>query len=323
MRSPAPPPSDTVATTLSTVNVANFAPTSTVTANVSFQANLKASQSVSASEATYVAATSAVNMASGNVTPDFSRSVEIYDSQGTPRTLTFSFLKSATANQWHTEVYVDPASITTGTTNGQVMRGTVAFNTDGTWDLGATSFVDGGGTAITASSGDFSVAIPFDTATLGIAAQTVKFDWGTDNLANGMTQYDGSSTLVSTTVDGAAVGQVSAINISEAGIVTAVYTNGIQQNKFKLPVGTVPNPNGLAPYSGNTFTQTSFSGSLTKREAGTNGAGLYSPSSLESSTVDLANEFSKMILTQRAFSASTRIITTSDEMLEELLRIKR
>ena len=271
----------------------------------------------------YDASDSTMNMASGSVNPDFSRSVEIYDSLGTPRTLTYSFLKSEFANQWHVEVYVEPASLTTGVTDGQVMRGTLAFNTDGTWDASNSSFDDGAGTAITASDDDFTTDIPFDTADLGIDAQTITFDWGTDGTADGMTQYDGESTLVSTAVDGAQVGQLAAISIDENGMLTAIFENGITMDKYQIPIGLVPNPNGLGAHSGDVFIQTAQSGDLTKRTPGTNGAGLFAPSSLEASTVDLANEFSKMIMAQRAFSAAAKIITTSDEMLDELLRTKR
>ena len=271
----------------------------------------------------YDASDSTMNMASGAVTPDFSRSVEIYDSLGTPRTLTYSFLKSEYANRWHVEVYVEPASLTTGVTDGQVMRGTLAFNTNGTWDATNSSFTDGAGNALTASGGDFTTDIPFDTTDLGIDAQTVTFDWGTDGLADGMTQYDGESTLVSTSVDGAQVGQLAAISIDENGTLTAIFENGITMDKYQIPIGLVPNPNGLGAHSGNVFIQTAISGDLTKRTPGTNGAGLFAPSSLEASTVDLANEFSKMIMAQRAFSAAAKIITTSDEMLDELLRTKR
>ena len=276
-------------------------------------------------QSTYSGADSLKNMVSGTIVPDFSRSVQIYDSLGTPRTLTYSFLAGPTANQWYAEVYVDPASDTTGVVDGQVMRGTIAFNTDGTYDAGNTSFTDGAaiGTAITPLAGNFTTAVPFDTATLGIAAQSITFNFGTDGEADGMTQYDGESTLVSTSVDGAQVGQLSAISVNEEGMITAIFENGITEDKFQIPVGTVPNPNGLGAHSGNVFTQTAQSGDLTRRVPGTNGAGLFAPSSLEASTVDLANEFSKMILAQRAFSASAKVITTSDEMLDELIRVKR
>lgn len=279
--------------------------------------------SVTTTASTYNGADTTVNMASGNVVPDFSRSVEIYDSLGTPRTLTYAFLRSTTANQWHTEVYIEPDLADSSVVDGQVMRGVIAFNTNGTWDLANSFFTDGAGTTLTDTAGDYVVDVPFDTTALGIDAQTITFDWGTDGEADGMTQYDGQSTLVSTAVDGAQVGQLAAISIDENGVLTAIFENGITQDKYQIPIGLVPNANGLGAHSGNVFIQTAFSGDLTKRVPGTNGAGLFAPSSLEASTVDLANEFSKMIMAQRAFSAAAKIITTSDEMLDELLRTKR
>ncbi len=285
-------------------------------------ADIDATVDVTAS--TYNGADTTINMASGNVVPDFSRSVEIYDSLGTPRTLTYGFLKSATANQWHVEVFVEPSSLADSTVvDGQVMRGVIAFNTNGTWDLSNTFLTDGAGTTLTDTAGDYTVDVPFDTTALGIDAQTITFDWGTDGEADGMTQYDGESTLVSTAVDGAQVGQLAAISIDENGVLTAIFENGITQDKYQIPIGLVPNANGLGAHSGNVFIQTAISGDLTKRVPGTNGAGLFAPSSLEASTVDLANEFSKMIMAQRAFSAAAKIITTADEMLDELLRTKR
>jgi flagellar hook protein FlgE len=274
---------------------------------------------------TYAPGSSTTNMASGTTTPDFSRSVEIYDSLGTPRTLTYAFLRSPVANQWYTEVFVEPASLTTGVVDGQVLRGVLAFNTNGTWDATNTRLYAGdtSDTLLTPTGGDYVVDVPFDTGTLGIDAQTITFDWGTDGEADGMTQYDGESTLVSTAVDGAQVGQLAAISIDENGILTAIFENGITQDKYQIPIGLVPNANGLGAHSGNVFIQTAASGDLTKRTPGSNGAGLFAPSSLEASTVDLATEFSKMIMAQRAFSAAAKIITTADEMLDELLRTKR
>ena len=164
--------------------------------------------SVTINASTYAAADTNTNMASGNTTPDFARSVEIYDSLGTPRTLTYGFLKSDTANQWYVEVYIDSSLADSSVVDGQVMRGVIAFNTNGTWDLSNSFFVDGAGNTLTDTDGDYTVDVPFDTTALGIDAQSITFDWGTDGEADGMTQYDGESTLVSTAVDGAQVGLV-------------------------------------------------------------------------------------------------------------------
>jgi flagellar hook protein FlgE len=90
-----------------------------------------------------------------------------------------------------------------------------------------------------------------------------------------------------------------------------------------IPVATFVNPNGMNPLTGNVFQQTDSSGLPVVREAGSAGAGTVAQATLESSTVDLGEEFTTMITTQRAYSAAAKIITTSDDMLEELIRIKR
>ncbi len=90
-----------------------------------------------------------------------------------------------------------------------------------------------------------------------------------------------------------------------------------------IPVATMVNPNGMDSLSGNVWIETDFSGQPTVREAGSAGSGSVQQSALEASTVDLGEEFTSMITTQRAYSAAAKIISTSDEMLEELLRVKR
>ena len=103
----------------------------------------------------------------------------------------------------------------------------------------------------------------------------------------------------------------------------ASFTNGATQKIYKLPIATFANPLALDPRTGNVYAQTTASGEFNLRDAGRGGAGTVSPSSLEGANVDLAEEFTKMIVTQRAYSANARVITTTDEMLDELIRISR
>ncbi len=104
---------------------------------------------------------------------------------------------------------------------------------------------------------------------------------------------------------------------------TALFANGDVRPIYKIPIATFPNPNGLGANSGNVYNQTDMSGLMFMRGAGTGGAGKVQMSVLESSTVDIAKEFTTMITTQRAYSASAKIISTANEMLEELMRVKR
>ena len=102
-----------------------------------------------------------------------------------------------------------------------------------------------------------------------------------------------------------------------------MFENGDIRPVFKIPIATFPNPSGLGQNTGNIFTQTDFSGLFFLRTGGTGGAGKVQNSVLESATVDIAKEFTNMITTQRAFSASAKILSTADEMLDELVRVKR
>ena len=157
----------------------------------------------------------------------------------------------------------------------------------------------------------------------GAADLNIDFDFGTVGQADGLTQFAAAYNPSFIDTDGAAFGQFSGVTISEAGLVTALFENGDIRPIFKIPVATFPNPNGLGSNTGNVYNQTDFSGLFFLRTAGTGGAGTVQNSVLESSTVDVAKEFTNMITTQRAYSASAKIISTADEMLDELVRIKR
>ena len=259
---------------------------------------------------TYDAATSAKNMASNTLTPDFERSVQIFDSKGGARQLTMGFMKQAFSNKWHVEAYIEPAGDTTAT-DGLLASGTISFNADGTVDLVNTS------TALTAA-----ISIPW-TPTLGLSAQSVTLNFGTQNKADGLSQFDGPSQLKGSSVDGALFGELSTIQVDSLGFVTALFENGVTQKIYKLPVAMFKNPNGLSAKTGNAYISTDASGTFNLQEAGVGGSGQVAPSTLEASTVDIAKEFTNMILAQRAFSASSRIITTADDMLDELIRLKR
>ncbi len=145
---------------------------------------------------------------------------------------------------------------------------------------------------------------------------------GDANVNNGMTQFAGSYQINFITQNGAQFGNFAGVSVGSDGIVTALFDNGVTRPVFMVPVATFVNPNAMESLSGNVYIETDFSGSATVREAGSGGAGDVTGAALESSTVDLGEEFTAMIVTQRAYSAAAKIITTADEMLDELLRIK-
>ena len=299
-------------TQLQTINTSGLTGTAEATTNVNIRANLQSTQAVNAAEGTYDPTTSANNMASGAITPDFTRDVLVYDAQGGSKNLTMSFLKSSTANQWHVEVYANPASevATAGSyVDGQVATGTLAFNQDGTLDLSNTSPA-------------LQTAIGINW-TGGVAPSSINLDLGTDGTASGMTQFASDSALISSHADGAVFGNVIGVQVGNDGVVTALFDNGLAKAVYQLPVATFQNPDGLQRRNGNAYSVSDQSGTFALQLPGSGGAGTLSPSTLEGSNVDLGTEFVKLITTQRAFSASTKIITTADEMLQELNQVKR
>lgn len=279
---------------------------------VDLRANLQSSQTISPLEGTYDPTASGFNMASGTVPADFERSVQVFDSQGQTHTLIISALKSSVVNQWHIEIYADPASETNnlgGNIDGQVVTGTLAFNSDGSIDVGS-------------STAALFTAIAIDW-TNGASNSAITFDLGSDGDTDGFTQFDSASTLISSNVNGAVFGNVTAVGIGKDGFVSALFDNGLSRRVFKLPISTFQNPDGLSRRQGNAYAVSDLSGNFNMVEAGTGGGGSIAPSTLEGSTVDMAQEFTDLITTQRAFTANTRTITTADEMLDELIRIKR
>jgi flagellar hook protein FlgE len=282
---------------LTLINVNALSGTAEPTTSIGMRANLQSSAAVTTP---YTAG----DIQAGTVTADFERGVNIIDSQGGSQPFRASFVKTG-VNAWSFElIYDGPAANVTGNPVG---TGTLTFNTDGTL----------------ASSTGTSITLPWSAASGLATGQAISLDLGTVGQADGFTQFDSDSALISTTVDGALFGDLAAIQIDEEGVVRALFENGSQQAIYKVPLVTFPNANGLAPVNGNAFLQTDNSGALAILEANTGGAGTISAAALEGSTVDLAGEFTDLITTQRAYSAATKIITTADEMLEEMIRVKR
>ncbi len=149
----------------------------------------------------------------------------------------------------------------------------------------------------------------------------IAVNMGNVGTSDGFTQLSGGFTTSYIKQDGAKFGNYSGVNIDANGIVTAVFDNGETRPIAILPLATFSNPNGMSSLTGNVWIATDESGQAMLKQAGDNGAGEITSYSLEDSTVDLANELSNMVVVQRAYSASTKIITTADEMLDELTRM--
>ncbi len=135
-------------------------------------------------------------------------------------------------------------------------------------------------------------------------------------------QFAGNYNVISSDQNGAELGLRTGISVDRDGFVIARFSNGASAKLYKTPLVTFSNSNGLAEVSGTAYSKTELSGEENLREAGKGGAGFLESSTVESSNVDLADEFAKLIVTQRAYSAGTKIINTVDQMTEELLNLR-
>lgn len=184
-------------------------------------------------------------------------------------------------------------------------------------DNGYINFNSGGGlNALADADGERKIELTGINWGNGSTFQDINVQIGS------FTSFSGEYNVVFSDQNGAELGLRTGVEIDREGIVIARFSNGQTANLYKLPLSTFTAPNSLAEGSGNVYTETSESGSFNLREAGAGGAGLIEGSTLEASNVDLADEFSKMIITQRAYSAGTKVINTADEMTEELLRLR-
>ncbi len=141
---------------------------------------------------------------------------------------------------------------------------------------------------------------------------------GNENTSSGLTSLSGNFSTSYINQDGATFGSYSGVTVGDDGIVTAVFSNGETVPIAVIPLAMFTNANGMEALNNNVWIATTESGAPLLTSARSGGAGEIAASSLESSTVDLATEFSNMIIVQRAYSAAGKIITTSDEMLQEL-----
>ena len=243
-----------------------------------------------------------VNLNSGAAVGDtYSTTITVYDSLGNNIPIAIDFVKTAN-NAW-------------------------------TWQASspmATAVTPAGATAITfdPNTGELTNGTdPTINLTLSNGAVMPALTWdlyGAGNVTNGdLTQYASASTTSFQTQDGYPAGMLRSVSVDEAGVVTGSYSNGQLVPLFQVALVDFPSYYGLTKMGNNLYSSSLESGDAMPGLPGTGRLGSISPSSVEMSNVDLAQEFVKMITTQRAFQANSRVITTSDEILNELINIKR
>jgi flagellar hook protein FlgE len=257
------------------------------------------------------------NLASGDITAQFSRNVRIFDNLGAGHDIRYSFIKVA-ANTWAAEVHViPPTDINAALPDGQIATGTVSFNGDGSLrsvSSGLTNAV-----TINWNNGSLPSSVDLDLGTAGQPFGTTGAS--VIGLTDGLSQFNSSFNVRFANQNGAPVGQLVSVSIDNDGLLIASFSNGESQALFQLPIADFASPEGLNPLSGNVYSQSRDSGEANLREAGTNGVGTVVSNALEQANVDLAEELTNMIIAQRSYQANTRVIRTTDELLEQLTQL--
>lgn len=245
-------------------------------------------------------------------TSHYSTGVEVFDSQGNKHLMTMFFNKAAD-RQWDVRGMVDGKEVVGGQPGkmSEVMTAKITFTVDGKLDT----------ETITKQAYNFAGG--------ALQNQTVKIDFG-DSITtdkgkglNGTKQYGKDSDLISWRQDGAAAGTITNMSFNDEGVLTALYTNGQAKDLGQISLAKFENPEALFKVGNNRMKESRDSGAGAIGKARQAGRGQLFAKSLERSTVDLATEFVNLIQNQRGFQANAKTITTTDELLNEVIQLKR
>lgn len=255
------------------------------------------------------AAAPVYNAAAPDPASTWATSVDVYDGKGQAHSLAISYVKTG-ANQWDYTVTSPEGFPVSVTPSGAYVpapvpalagnQGRIHFNTDGSYD-----------------PANPTITLGLDVSSIGTSAISTSLD------LTATTQYASKATASATGRNGYKMGSLETFTVDSSGTVTGVYSNGLTQTVGQVGMANFSNPAGLLKKGANVYTESNNSGLRQIGEAGTAGRGVIAPGSLEMSNVDLSQQFTDMIITQRGFQANSRIITTSDEMLQELVNLKR
>jgi flagellar hook protein FlgE len=242
----------------------------------------------------------------------FSQPIQVVDSLGATHTVTITFTKSAApaVNTWTYNATSDAggASVTT------VTGGTLTFNADGTLNTPAPS------------AGTPPVNSTIAITGLPNGAQNMSIGWdfyANDNATGLITQDAGTSASSAQYQNGSVAASLSGVSIGDGGFVVATYDNGKTVNVGQLQVATFRNPDSLIDVGNNEYAVGGYTSAPSIGVAGTGGRGTVVGGSLEGSNVDIATEFSNLIVFQRGYEAGTRVITTADQLTEDTINLIR
>ncbi|MBU0988226.1 MAG: flagellar hook protein FlgE [Proteobacteria bacterium] len=269
---------------------------------------------------------------------EYQTTLMVYDSLGSTHDVTVYFDKALTTSAHEFVVTCNPSEdYRTGAAgnawSGKLARGLIEFDTSGSitnidmWSINpadGTSVVLAEATDL--SDGYFTFVPTFITGNpmaveLDFGSRYDGLNWVKGSLST--SQYASASTTTFQSANGYGAGDLEGVNVDVDGVITGSYSNGQLLPLYRVGLAKFQNTQGLFKEGGNLYSETRESGSAITNKPGTNGLGSIAPNALEQSNVDIANELVKMITTQRGFQANSKIITVTDQMLSDLINIKR
>jgi flagellar hook protein FlgE len=236
----------------------------------------------------------------------YSMATTIYDSLGGEHTISFDFEKVSGMNEW-----VWTANMEGNETILSGQSGRARFSEEGS--ITNFTFDDGSGTVIIQ---------PEVAGSEGASNMELALDFGDIGGLTGLTQFEGSGDLQSI-ADGYGTGTLVDFNIDQSGIITGIFTNDTMRNIGQIGIASFSNADGLMREANNTYRRSGNSGQAVESFASSGNGITLVPGALETSNVDLAAEFTNLVVAQRAFQANSRVITTADQVMQELVNLIR
>lgn len=243
----------------------------------------------------------------------FSTSLTVFDALGARHVVSLNFRPEDTTgdgflNEWSYEATVPGAEVTGGTSGTPFVlnSGTISFDANG---------------QLAGPTGNIVLNVPGWTN--GAAVQPIEWRLFDEAGSGLITGFAGVSATSSTNQDGFAVGQLRTLTVDQDGLMSGIFTNGVSLQLARLALATFNNQNGMLTTGQNAFVATNSSGPPTIGAANSGGRGIVRSNSLELSNVDITQEFTDMIISERGYQANSRIITTTDTVIQEALNLKR
>jgi flagellar hook protein FlgE len=259
------------------------------TTQFSVPANLMANQPVGSADAT------------------FSSPINVYDAQGVPHSLTITYTETA-PNTWGYSVTIPSTDLTSGTgTSTQLTSGTLTF--------------DGSGNLLTPTAANG--AVPIAITGLADGAADINAVWNIYTAAGAptLTQYNTKSANGAATQDGSAAATSGSMSIGANGAIVAQFSNGTSETVAQIALASVLNPSSMQQLDGNSYAPTSLTATPVIGAPSTGARGLITGGSLETSTVDIATEFTNLLQYERGYQANSKVISTEDQVVQQTIAL--